>query len=792
MLPLRSPAVALVPALAMLAGIASADVTWDSPRQYAGVAYGLAYGERVDGIALRNRVRRYDLAGRRWLEPIELSHSAAGFHVGPEGIWVGYGLLGIGHVDLSDGTETILEVADGRRVYRVAPAGPYLLTYDGHYLALIDRETGAIVDEQYQQVGGLHTFEGVDAVFTASASSSMLIRRYEWTEDGRLVRTALSSGFFEGSIPASFAGDDRVFGRHGAFYDRETLEVEGFLPGYSTVLGVYDGRIVIEIEGQLRAYDADSLAESGRYALGPRQRQAVYLHEDRVFVFEALEGEVEVREVGLDEIVPPPPPDPVNPMGLVFEPDFVAMDGDETVLLASWERRMVFRWSVPERRHLDPIALSEEAVAMAWSADRNELLYQDRYGTIRTVSTSADGSTEEAHFTHVFGWPQGLGSFEGTVLAAGSDSHLFRFDPVTRGWSWSRANRTFAAYAVSEQHQIAHFYDARHGTLYSRTIPPDGPLGPNVSDSPENRRSNQRGLWPSPGERWLLGNGEQLRSMEDLRVVSALPVPESGFAAAAWTGPSEATTLRSEADGTLLERWAFAENGTATRIVGLSVPGSPIALLRRADRLVSVRSVAGVPVFGVHAAPGTDLDEDGVDDVDDDFPLDASEVSDRDGDGVGDAGDAFPDDPTEWADSDGDGVGDNADDLPLDPSATSDRDGDGVADELDALPDDPDEWLDFDGDGIGDNSDPWPWGEPLLAGHAEGDQVFWLKKKKSGYAGTFEAEIAILENGLFSLCDDARDCSFGTWSRSKFKIKERVGGKKKKWNRTSSGNRASR
>jgi|GEM_PF-1914756 len=53
------------------------------------------------------------------------------------------------------------------------------------------------------------------------------------------------------------------------------------------------------------------------------------------------------------------------------------------------------------------------------------------------------------------------------------------------------------------------------------------------------------------------------------------------------------------------------------------------------------------------------------------------EDTDLDNDGVPNAEDAFPLDPTEWADSDGDGIGNNAD---------TDDDNDGVADSSDASP----------------------------------------------------------------------------------------------------------
>jgi hypothetical protein len=155
----------------------------------------------------------------------------------------------------------------------------------------------------------------------------------------------------------------------------------------------------------------------------------------------------------------------------------------------------------------------------------------------------------------------------------------------------------------------------------------------------------------------------------------------------------------------------------------------------------------------------TDTDNDGVDDVDDKFPLDAAESVDTDEDGIGNNADTdddndgildaleivngtnplaadtdgdgaidtdlmavtnddgsstldlFPLNPNETADTDndcphfnlvtsGDGCGDNSD-----PETIVDTDGDGVADVDDAFPDDSDESVDTDNDGVGNNTD---------------------------------------------------------------------------------------
>ncbi len=145
-----------------------------------------------------------------------------------------------------------------------------------------------------------------------------------------------------------------------------------------------------------------------------------------------------------------------------------------------------------------------------------------------------------------------------------------------------------------------------------------------------------------------------------------------------------------------------------------------------------------------------DDDNDGVDDTNDAFPLDATESVDTDGDGTGnnadtdddndgtpDASDAFPLDASEDTDTDADGIGNNADtdddndtfsDLDegvcgsdaLDVlSVPTDTDSDGLCDNgvdldddndnfldiNDAFPLDATEWLDTDLDGIGNNAD---------------------------------------------------------------------------------------
>ncbi|PCJ40938.1 MAG: hypothetical protein COA71_10080 [SAR86 cluster bacterium] len=130
-------------------------------------------------------------------------------------------------------------------------------------------------------------------------------------------------------------------------------------------------------------------------------------------------------------------------------------------------------------------------------------------------------------------------------------------------------------------------------------------------------------------------------------------------------------------------------------VTNLTIPGTDISIGDIESVLASETTDTGVET------DVTDLESGDVN-VD---PDPAKIVSDVDGDGVPDVEDAFPEDPTEYLDSDEDGVGDNADVFPNDPNETSDSDQDGVGDNADAFPNDPTEHTDADNDGFGDNED---------------------------------------------------------------------------------------
>ena len=149
-----------------------------------------------------------------------------------------------------------------------------------------------------------------------------------------------------------------------------------------------------------------------------------------------------------------------------------------------------------------------------------------------------------------------------------------------------------------------------------------------------------------------------------------------------------------------------------------------------------------------------DTDQDGVNDLNDAFPNDATQTTDADGDGYGDneAGvnpDAFPSDETQWADSDGDGRGDNLagtnpDLFPSNPGQWADADGDGYGDNKDgqdgdAFPTEGTQWADADGDGYGDNPNGFkPDACPSINAFSSIDRYGCLDADLDGYSNPDE------------------------------------------------------
>ena len=125
--------------------------------------------------------------------------------------------------------------------------------------------------------------------------------------------------------------------------------------------------------------------------------------------------------------------------------------------------------------------------------------------------------------------------------------------------------------------------------------------------------------------------------------------------------------------------------------------------------LVEINLVQDTDFDGIRNTTDPDDDNDGVDDEDDAFPIDASESVDTDSDGIGNNADT---------DDDGDGVSDDDDAFPLDSSETIDTDNDGVGNNADT---------DDDNDGVGDDEDSHPLDDTISDGPVVNSASYFIE-----------------------------------------------------------------
>lgn len=240
---------------------------------------------------------------------------------------------------------------------------------------------------------------------------------------------------------------------------------------------------------------------------------------------------------------------------------------------------------------------------------------------------------------------------------------------------------------------------------------------------------------PIPGTEKTVGEIEDIVA-EETDATGAGGDKDAIIAAEVQTQPAQKST-DNDGDGVLNAADAFPNDAAAdTDTDGDGQPDLHYQLNDNGNRIQKSRPKALAPAFndsqfevnGSCDGPQStncsdpDDDNDGVNDVDDAFPKDATETTDTDGDGVGnntdtdddddgtpDASDDFPLDETRQNKSDQDNDGWESTQDPNDNNASvpaiafSDLDGDGLADEGGNTPDD-----DIDGDGVKNADDAFP------------------------------------------------------------------------------------
>lgn len=686
--------------------------TWIDSTQNEDIAYFL--------FAEPPAIERFSLSGQLWLEPIDLPDPPTAFAVGPDGIFVAYGVT-IRSSNLNGGGDVLFQEASGE-VYSLVLFDGYLFALTYRQIESYDATTASLVDEGpewWYSMGGISVSPEHRRLFgrTTGVSPSDILY-VELLSNGMIGEQVDSP--YHGDYPNAqtthlFPDEARVVDNSGTIYNTSDLTYVATIGGHFDDVVFVDSAPVVLREDDLTTYDI-GFSEYSTFWL---QSPAVELvaDEDTIFAFSPGSGTSIGTEVVPVSDLTLPDWGTIDPHELPYEPDQVLLGSDGVLYLLSTTYLRVFRWSIVEGDYIDSIVLTAAPTYMALSDDSSRL-YLGYSSTDQVTFFDLTGEFDEtplvtaqvdllglaAPDTFVFTC-DAVGAWEShlTYSADGQLISAVEWNHCSREFTWCPANR-----------RIYHFRDGTSpNDIIWEEIGEGGVIGEKFDSSYHTSEGIRLPIRVSPdGSTVVLGSGyvydgDSLEKLHELgtQIVDATWIDDSLF------------TLRDsglyaeirEWDENFIPQNSILIAGTPVRVFGLESHLLVIYLDRSGIPRIVLRDPDAPP----------DLDGDGILDHFDNCPEVANpDQADTDSDGIGDAcNDHIDQDGDEWADgidncpdvanqdqtdTDGDGVGDSCNDG-------DDRDGDEWANAIDNCPDTPNpDQADQDGDGIGDACDSCP------------------------------------------------------------------------------------
>lgn len=584
----RGVAVLLCAGLLVGLGAASAAAReWTHSARAGDVVYLLANGPPA--------IERFDLSQQAWLSSIVLPRTPTAFHADDAGLYIAYGTEVVRR-DLDGSNERLLRLTTVA-ITDLITAGRFAFLFGNAQVWSVDKVTAeAIVRrDTFYSVAGLSAAPGLRRIYGRSTNQLPTDIFYVGFDAAGHVANPIDSPA-HGDLPIGtqtwvMPGEARVIENSGLIFHSSDLRVAGSLGGAFDDLDFY-GRLPIVLRGATITAFSSSLLETGRYTLPESQRE-VFVHEETAFAFRPGSGDsIVVTPVPIALLAPEEPGEPVDPHGLAYTPDAVALGRDGIVYLLHRGLLSIFRWSLATRDYLDTIPLVEGPIDMTYAAETNRLYLRYAGGTVTSIRL--DEGIGEAPFLNLSGLSCPLLATGAHLLSCGGVPNLFgtydtsgaRVDEADGFWAgnhytWDPALRRaywLRAGSPTDLHYLP--IDATgHIGEEGETPLHGGPFGPPIRISPD-------------GGLAVLGSGA-IFATDDLELLDELP---NGLVDAAWVYDT-LYTLRDTQPGVQVQEWA---DGFDERSDFFQLPGTPLRLFADDSQLLVITAVDGVPQFTVY------------------------------------------------------------------------------------------------------------------------------------------------------------------------------------------------
>ncbi|MBK7896747.1 MAG: PKD domain-containing protein [Anaerolineaceae bacterium] len=556
------------------------------------------------------KLERYDVTNELWLDPITfdaLLEAPTAVVVDESHIFVAFGqavyrfnLDGTGQLHLHN-TSTAVRDLFTNSLYLIIN---YSSGSSGR-LATLEKESGLFVDSAsytYDSLNGPSYSAELGKIFgrTSGISPSDIIY-VAVNSDGTLGASAIDSPY-HGSYPNAtgtflFPGDGRVVDTAGIVYNTSDLSYSNSLAGAVNDIGFYGDLPIVRRGGTLIAF-SNTLLQTGSYTPTDHTPAKIYVEGDTIlsFYFEETRG-VAVTAIDVALLSPDVPGEAVDPNGLKYVANSVALGNDEIIYILSKSQLSIFRWSVATRSYLETIPLAAAPTYMAYSPVTNRIYLA--YASGEMTQIKLDDSFAEVPFANLPGGPLGLataGEYVFAVDASGSWESHYTFHPDGTQISAVDWNYRSNEYFWSEANRKMYFF--REGVspndLLWENIAPDGTIGTKL-DSPYH--SSDGIVYPinvaPDGSKVILGSG---RMYDAISLVYSTSLPNT-IKDAAWIS-STLYTLQDIGVDIQVQRWGPTYGLEAVS----TTPGEAIQLYAVDEGLLAIINFYGLPRFILYDA----------------------------------------------------------------------------------------------------------------------------------------------------------------------------------------------
>ncbi len=542
-------------------------------------------------------VERYDLASRSWLEVIEFEETPSAFAAASDALYVSFGRR-TSRMARDGSNETRLPDMEGE-VEELFVIGDVLGLSEGDFLTTIDRQTGILLHDVSEPhywfpVAGFGPAPGSGIVFGVGTYGIPLdIARFTVSQEGSIGY--LEDSPYHGDYPIGsrcyvFPDESKVADNSGVVYGTKDLSYAGSFAGSFSDLVFADGQPYIVRDGTIIAY-SENLRRGGEYTPS-HEPLKIAVDGGDIISFHRDGDRVAAEAIPLGLLVERQPGDPIDPTGLEFEPDAVAIGPTGTILLSHFDRGNVFRWSAEAHDYLPSIPLLGNPRVMAYSPANQSLYLGYPTGEITSIDLGRATPGSESPYVNT-AYPAGNLACAGQYLVTddGPDEYrrahqtydpdgslIDQLDPRSQPVEFVWNGPTRRLYFMEDW-----------PSLWWEELREDGTIASSLTSSyvAGDRLVHPVRVKPS-GELVISGAG-QFFDGHTLEMTDSL---ENAIADVVWIG-EQLFTLRALGDHGELQKWGDNHGIETSR----AVAGSPLRLFANDDELLVIALRDGKPGF---------------------------------------------------------------------------------------------------------------------------------------------------------------------------------------------------